>query len=291
MSSATVTPSKEEELTNEDNDTTADGSGYVTPPKEEEEFLTNDDNTTDAPPLSTTNLFQSTVLDQLSQITSDMKKCADDVVEYGERIQNLEESNNARSNLLMNANLDKFKDLEANNDQLSVRTDSIVEATIATFNEEEENNEKYSMVEVAVKERSKKEEAVAIAEAMYVFRSNSQKMNLQHVHDVMREHSGFFLLILEINPTFDVMLSHIMENKFGFSVRSIPHNRKIGDWNEEDAMHVGVSLATFIRKRKTGDSGLDAWRRHYSQVNELFDSVGGFEDFMLVFANNLLRDR
>ena len=55
-------------------------------------------------------------------------------------------------------------------------------------------------------------------------------------------------------------------------------------------MRVGNSLAVFLRKRKTGDAALDAWRRHYVQLKMLFEDVEGFEEFMLVFANNLMRD-
>jgi len=32
------------------------------------------------------------------------------------------------------------------------------------------------------------------------------------------------------------------------------------DWDEKDIKGVGCSLATFIRKRKTGEVAIDAWR-------------------------------
>ena len=49
-------------------------------------------------------------------------------------------------------------------------------------------------------------------------------------------------------------------------------------------------MTTFIRKRKTGCAAVDAWKLHYVQLEHLFDEVDGFEEFMLVLANNILRD-
>ena len=60
---------------------------------------------------------------------------------------------------------------------------------------------------------------------------------------------------------------------------------------EEDAKKAGTSLAVFLRKRKTGAAGLDAFMCHYPQLKELFLEVDNLQEFMLVFANNLLRDR
>ena len=50
------------------------------------------------------------------------------------------------------------------------------------------------------------------------------------------------------------------------------------------------SFATFIRKRKTGEHAVDAWRRNYSQLEVLFTEVPGFEEFMVTIASNTLRD-
>ena len=49
-------------------------------------------------------------------------------------------------------------------------------------------------------------------------------------------------------------------------------------------------MAAFLRKRKTGEVAVSAWRLHYAQLNVLFEEVDGFEAFMLVLANNTLRD-
>ena len=50
------------------------------------------------------------------------------------------------------------------------------------------------------------------------------------------------------------------------------------------------SLATLIRKRKTGEHAVDAWRRNYGQLEILFTEVPGFEEFMVTIASNTLRD-
>jgi len=49
-------------------------------------------------------------------------------------------------------------------------------------------------------------------------------------------------------------------------------------------------LSTFIRKRKTGAVAIDSWRLNYTQLDVLFKEVVGFEEFMLVIANNTMRD-
>ena len=54
-------------------------------------------------------------------------------------------------------------------------------------------------------------------------------------------------------------------------------------------MRVGCSLATFIRKRKTWDAALAAWKLHYAQLGILFE-IEGFKEFMKVLTSNILRD-
>ena len=73
-------------------------------------------------------------------------------------------------------------------------------------------------------------------------------------------------------------------------VQKVHWRKEMKDWSEEDCRRVGCSLATFIRKRKTGEAAIDAWRLHYAPLNILFDSVPGFDEFMLTIANNTLRD-
>ena len=62
------------------------------------------------------------------------------------------------------------------------------------------------------------------------------------------------------------------------------------DWNGEDCRRVGRSMATVMRMVQTGLMAVDAWKKHYVQLSNLFDEVEGFEDFIVVISNNLLRD-
>ena len=130
----------------------------------------------------------------------------------------------------------------------------------------------------------------SIAAQMYSVQSKNHMSNLIHVNRIISENPLFFTSILSRCPQFNTMLSHIMVNSFGFRVRHIDRTMKMVDWGEKEGKHVGASLATFIRKRKTGDAALDAWRLNYAQLKILFEEVEGFESFMLVFANNLMRD-
>ena len=49
-------------------------------------------------------------------------------------------------------------------------------------------------------------------------------------------------------------------------------------------------MSTFMRMVQQGETALEAWRLHYPQLNALFTEVQGFEAFLLVISNNLLRD-
>ena len=139
--------------------------------------------------------------------------------------------------------------------------------------------------------KNKKEEAAAIAEELYSYHSSNHRSNLMLVDKLMGEKAEFFDPINKICPPFNILMSHVMVNKIGVSVKSVRHTSKISNWSEREAMRAGSSFAVFLRKRKTGDAALDAWRLHYVQLKKLFDEAEGCEEFMLVFANNLLRDR
>jgi len=96
--------------------------------------------------------------------------------------------------------------------------------------------------------------------------------------------------LMERCPRIREILSHILEDKFGWRVHKVDWTSEMADWGLEECRRVGCSLATFLRKRKTGEHAIDAWRLHYVQLDVLFKEVVGFEEFMLVIANNTLRD-
>jgi len=58
------------------------------------------------------------------------------------------------------------------------------------------------------------------------------------------------------------------------------------NWTATDLKHVGKSMAYFLRVHQTGDAAVDAWRRNYPQLEELFE-IDGFKEFMEVVASHL----
>jgi len=62
------------------------------------------------------------------------------------------------------------------------------------------------------------------------------------------------------------------------------------DWGEEEIRRVGQSFANFLRKRKTREVAVDAWRKQYQQLEILFKEVIGFEEFVVTLANSLMKD-
>jgi len=130
----------------------------------------------------------------------------------------------------------------------------------------------------------------AVAEAVYEMRSNNHKSNFNHVKRIFKENEALLAALMSRCPTFMIILAHILEDKFGFRVRNVSFTSAMTDWEEEESKRVGCSLATFLRNRKTGEHAVDAWRRNYVQLEELFTEVIGFEAFMLTLANNTLQD-
>ena len=87
-----------------------------------------------------------------------------------------------------------------------------------------------------------------------------------------------------------MILTHILVNKFSFSAKDVEWTGEMTDWGDSECKRVGQAFANFLRKRKTGDAAVDAWRLQYGQLEVLFEKVIGFEDFMVTLANSLLKD-
>ena len=128
------------------------------------------------------------------------------------------------------------------------------------------------------------------ADTVYNMRSNNFKSNYVHLQRVFGENDTLLQPLLERCPSFVVILAYILEDRFALRLRSIDWMLDLKEWQKEDSRRVGCALAFFLRKRKTGRAGLDAWRLHFSQLNILFEEVEGFETFMNVVASNLLKD-
>ena len=129
-----------------------------------------------------------------------------------------------------------------------------------------------------------------LAQEVYNLRINNYKSNFLHIKRIFEENEELVSELMELCPKFREILSHILEDKFGFRVQKVDWTSDMSDWGLEECRRVGCSLATFLRKRKAAEVAVDAWRLHYPQVDVLFKEVVGFEDFLLVIANNTLRD-
>jgi len=129
----------------------------------------------------------------------------------------------------------------------------------------------------------------SVAEAVYDTRSKNFKRICTHVRRIRKENEELMKPLLERCPAFELILAHILMNKLGFRAQEVSWTSETTDWGEEACKRVGRSLALFLRKRKTGEVALGAWRGHYPQLEALFE-LQGFEDFMVTIANNTLRD-
>jgi len=145
-------------------------------------------------------------------------------------------------------------------------------------------------IELADAERSTNESWKAVAEKLYDKRSNDHRTNIIVVRKTFEESKEMFAPLLMLCPRLEIMLSFILTDRFGFRVKEVDSALKTSEWGEEECKRVGRSLSTFLRRRNTGDVAVAAWRLNYPALNILFEEVEGFEAFMLVIANNLLRD-
>ena len=105
----------------------------------------------------------------------------------------------------------------------------------------------------------------------------------------MEKHNDQFAPLLDLCPGLDIVFGHMLILRFGFSVKDVDWTHDLQHFSETDCKNVGRSMATLMRMVQTGDAAVDAWRKHYLQLDNLFQ-VDGFNGFMVVIATNLLRD-
>ena len=137
----------------------------------------------------------------------------------------------------------------------------------------------------------KKKDLRDIAEKMYAAKKNNYKRNHVAVKKIIEDNDELFAPLLKRCPKFNIILTFLLEERFGARVGRVKTTTKIADLSYDDCRIVGSSFATFLRKRTTGAAALDDWRRQYIQLEVLFTEVEGFEGFMLVLAKNFSRDR
>ena len=139
--------------------------------------------------------------------------------------------------------------------------------------------------------KKRKDAWKAMAENIYSKKRAGGDLEIAaHVRRVFSEEVSLVSPLVSRCPGFATILGFILEDKFGYRVRAVDKTVRMEEWGEEDCRRVGCSLSTFIRKRKTGAVAIDSWRLNYTQLDVLFKEVVGFEEFMLVIANNTMRD-
>lgn len=121
-------------------------------------------------------------------------------------------------------------------------------------------------------------------------RSNSYKSNIVHINHIFKENEELVVPLLARCSRFKIILSFVIEDRIGFQVKKIDWTKEMKDWGELECKCVGRSLATFLWKRKMSEVAVDAWRKHYAQLNVLFTEIERFDKFMELIANSTLRD-
>jgi len=138
--------------------------------------------------------------------------------------------------------------------------------------------------------RQAKEAWKTMAEEIYEARSNVYEENVSAVERLSEGNMELLKPLVDRCPTFKTILAHILLNKRGFRAREIDWTSEMVDWGEEETKRVGQSFVFFLRKRKAGEAAVGAWRKKYAQLETLFKEVIGFEEFVVMLANNLMKD-
>ena len=99
-----------------------------------------------------------------------------------------------------------------------------------------------------------------VAYDAYKNRTNNYKANFAHLTTLFESDPNKELIapLLELCPEFLVILSFVLENRFGFRAREVDWRSSMKDWALPESSRVGCSLSLFLRKRKTADAAVDA---------------------------------
>ena len=130
---------------------------------------------------------------------------------------------------------------------------------------------------------------MSTTEELFKLRTNDFTSNIAAAKSVMEKHSDQFAPLLELCPGLDIVFGHMLILRLGFSVKDVSWTSEMKEWTETDCKNVGRSMAIFMRMVQTSEASVDAWRKHYPQLGNLFQ-VDGFNDFIFVMASNLLRN-
>ena len=102
-----------------------------------------------------------------------------------------------------------------------------------------------------------------MAEETYELRSKKFEENTSSVKKAFNDNEEQLRPLIERCPAFAAILAHILLNKLGFRSQEVDFTSEMVDWEEESCRRVGQSFAFFLRKRRTGEEAVDAWRKQY----------------------------
>jgi len=112
--------------------------------------------------------------------------------------------------------------------------------------------------------RDQRDQGKKIGGELCEIKSTDHNSNLLHVRTFISTHEEFFEPISARYPKFDVMLARLLVNSFGFAVGKIDASVRLIDFKDRHSETVAKSVATLLRKRKTAEVALDAWRKQFT---------------------------
>ena len=133
----------------------------------------------------------------------------------------------------------------------------------------------------------------AVANEVYQLKTKKYESNLSLINLLFtekHEHEVLLAPLLKRCPMFPSIIAEMLVNKMRFLAKEVDYKLKTEDWGDDECRKVGMSLSPFLIDAQTGDLALHCWKLNYPQIETLFDEIDGFEAFMLVIANNILRD-
>jgi len=114
-----------------------------------------------------------------------------------------------------------------------------------------------------------------LAEELYNTRKQNHKANFVQLKRAFDSNRELLNPLTTRCPEFRTILAYSLADRFGVRVQNINKDSDRVDWTTKDCRRIGCSLATFIRKRKTGEAAIKAWRNQYKQLDVLFSEVEG----------------
>jgi len=109
------------------------------------------------------------------------------------------------------------------------------------------------------------------------------------VEKIFAENEALTAPVVERCPLITIVLANAMEVRTGFRVQYVPKGTPLKYWTKKDARRVGRSMSTFVRQHTRTEMAVEVWKMNYPQLCLLFVEVDGFEGFMNIVAEYVLK--